>query len=270
MAVYAIGDIQGCYKPFRRLLDKIEFDPANDQLLLTGDLVNRGKKSLKVLRYILKHQYSIRTVLGNHDLHMLCAFEGVPSPRGNDTFDDVLNAPERDSIFDWLRCQPLAIHDEALNILLVHAAVHPLWTLDECLSYAGEVQAALSAPDYRKLLPALYGNKPRRWSADLEGADRLRFVVNVFTRLRYIGLDGRLNFDHAGSPGSQPHELVPWFKHPERVSLTPAIVFGHWSALGLYRKNGVLGLDTGCCWGRSLCAARIDVPHYEFTTENCR
>ncbi len=269
MAAYAIGDIQGCYKPFRRLLDRIEFDPANDQLFITGDLVNRGKDSLKVLRYLMKHESSVRTVLGNHDLHLLAVSEGLAVRRQSDTFEDVLIARDRNDLLDWLRHQPIALHDESLGILMVHAAVHPAWKLGECMRHANEIETRLQGDNYRKFLSRLYGNKPKRWSEQLRGTKRLRCLVNIFTRLRFMNVDGSLSFNHAGAPGSQPVCLVPWFDFPTRTKLSSTIVFGHWSLLGVHSGNGVLALDAGCCWGRSLCAARIDAPEFEFNFERC-
>ncbi len=270
MAVYAIGDVQGCYKQFRRLLDKIEFTPGQDQLMLVGDLVNRGKDSLKVLRFVLKHESSIRVVLGNHDLHLLAASESVPSRRRNDTFFDVLDVPDRSDILYWLRNQPIAVHDRKLDVVMVHAGIHPSWTLRESMDYAAEVETALKGSDYRSFLFKLYGNEPNRWKKNRRGVKRLRFFVNVFTRMRFMKHSGELDFNHVGPPGSQDEGMVPWFNYPSRVPISPTIVCGHWSALGIYNENGVLALDTGCCWGRSLCAARIDVPQFEFTTVRCR
>ncbi len=270
MAVYAIGDVQGCYKQFRQLLDKIEFDPSNDQLYLTGDLVNRGPNSLEVLRYIINNQASIKTVLGNHDLHLLACSEGLSAIRNGHTFDDVLNAPDRSDLIYWLRRQPLAIYNTQLNVLLVHASVYPTWSVQDTLNYAGEVEHTLQSESYSKFLKKLYGNTPQHWSDDLKGNKRLRFIVNVLTRLRYLTRDGKLNFCCSEKPGLQPSHLVPWFKHPSRIKILPKIVFGHWSTLKIYQEDEVLSLDTGCCWGRRLSAARLDSSDINITKVKCR
>lgn len=270
MAVYAIGDIQGCYGHFRRLLDKLEFDPKRDSLLLTGDVVNRGKHSLKVLRYIVKHEASIRMVLGNHEIHMLAASERGRFKRSSDTFGDILKAPDRSDLLHWLRRQPLAMHDPDLNVLLVHAAVHPFWTLQNCLDFSAEVRNVMLGPSYRTFLKKLYGNQPSRWRDDMKRWSRIRYIVNVFTRLRYMSANGKLNFSHTGPPGSQPKRLVPWFRFPSRVDMQPTIVFGHWSSLGIHDADGVLALDTGCCWGNRLSAARVDGRKYKITSVKCK
>lgn len=269
MAVYAIGDIQGCYRQFRELLDKIQFNDRQDLLYLTGDIVNRGPDSLETLRFVVQNQICMKTVLGNHELHLLAASEGFMEPRTLDTFQDILAAPDREELLEWLRMQPMTVFERKLNVILVHAAVHPFWTQDELLQFADEVTQILRSEHYRELLRNLYGNKPRKWSKDLAGWKRIRFIINVLTRLRFVDYKGRLDFDHTGPPGTQAAGLLPWFKHPYRQQLLATIVFGHWSALGVYHDVGILGIDSGCCWGGQLSAVRMDLPEYEYFKVNC-
>ena len=270
MAVYAIGDIQGCYREFRKLLKKIDFQPRRDRLMLVGDLVNRGPDSIGVMRYVLDHQEQIEIVLGNHELHMLVAYEELGEPRLADTFTDVLNAPDCNDIMQWLRLQPLATYNSEMNILMVHAGVYPSWSLEDCLLRAAEASEKLTGKNYRKFLAKMYGNKPNSWSNELSGKKRWRFIVNSFTRMRYLYEDGKLDFSCVLQPGKQPVGLFPWFNFPGRISLATRVVFGHWSSLGLYQDNHVIALDTGCCWGRKLTAIRVDKPELEIIQTKCK
>jgi len=201
---------------------------------------------------------------------MLAFSERSRPMRTGDTIHDIMNSGERGSILDWLRHQPLAIHDESRNILMTHAGVHPLWSLHDCLGYAAEIEDALKGSNYTRLMRNLYGNKPTRLSPNHGRIKRLRFLINSFTRMRYLKLNGKLDLEHVGPPGSQPKNRVAWFEHPSRVPITPTVVFGHWASLGLYNANGVLCLDSGCCWGRSLSAARLDTPKIQITKMRCR
>ena len=259
MAVYAIGDLQGCYDPFRRLLDELAFDPAADTLWLTGDLVNRGPKSLKTLRFVKSLGDSVVTVLGNHDLHLLALAAGAV--RGGQRFatlSNILEAPDRDELIDWLRCRPLAHYDQAMDTLLVHAGTYHGWTAKKTLSRAAEVEQALQGNKYTTLLGKMYGNSPTAWSGKLSGYSRLRFIINCLTRMRMLTKQGHLNFSHSGSPVPVRKKLVPWFEQANRKTADTRIVFGHWSALGLIVLPKLLSLDTGCVWGRQLTAVRID------------
>lgn len=269
MATYAIGDIQGCYSQFRHLLDEIDFCPSKDQLVLLGDLVNRGNESLSVVRFAMKHEQSVNVVLGNHDLFMLSVMEEVAQIRPIDTFSDVLAAPDREEIHEWLCCQPLAIHDSKLNFLAVHAGVHPKWSLSDTMEYAQEIETMLQRTKRKKLLRKMYGNKPRRWSNSLSGWKRLRFILNVLTRMRFISIDGRLDFKEMGACASNKNKLVRWFDYPDRIEIKPTIVFGHWSSLGVFQSPGILAMDSGCCWGRCLSAARLDTKKPEITQILC-
>ena len=253
MAVYAIGDLQGCHDELRA-----RFDPATDRLWLVGDLVNRGPGSLATLRTVRALGESCTTVLGNHDLHLLAVASGAGRGRkAGDTLDEVLAAPDRDELLAWLRTRPLLHHDAALGWTMVHAGLAPQWTLDEALACAREVEAALAA-EPREFFAQMYGNRPDRWSTELAGHERLRFTVNCTTRLRYCGDDGRLLLEPKGPPESAPPGAIPWFRAPGRRTREARIVFGHWSALGWYAGDGVLSLDTGCVWGQRLTAVRLD------------
>jgi bis(5'-nucleosyl)-tetraphosphatase (symmetrical) len=259
MAVYAIGDLQGCYDPFRRLLDKLAFDPDTDRLWLTGDLVNRGPKSLKTLRFVRDLGKSAVAVLGNHDLHLLAVANGIGDPdERKGTLRNLLRADDCDELMEWLRRRPLAHFSKSMNTLMVHAGLHPKWTIRKALARAAEVEAVLQGIDYRDFLPKLYGNTPSRWSGRLTGNKRLRFIVNCLTRIRMIDGSGRLDYSHKGPPDHAGKGLIPWFDAPDARWRGTRIVFGHWSALGLIVKPDLLGIDTGCVWNRELTAIRLD------------
>lgn len=258
MAVYAIGDLQGCYDPFRHLLDELAFDPASDTLWLAGDLVNRGPKSLKTLRFVKSLGDSVITVLGNHDLHLLALAAGqVSGKRRFETLDKILTVSDRDELLDWLRYRPLAHYDESLDTLLVHAGTHQNWDVEMTLQRAAEVEAILQSSD-NTLLGKMYGNEPTAWSEKLSGYKRLRFIINCLTRMRMLTKAGHLNFSHSGSPVPVRKKFIPWFDYANRATADTRIVFGHWSALGLIVMPKLLSLDTGCVWGRQLTAVRID------------
>ncbi len=260
MAVYAIGDLQGCHEEFRTLLDRLRFDPARDRLWLTGDLVNRGPGSLAALRHVRALGDAACVVLGNHDLHLLAvASDPRHRLRRGDTLDEVLAAPDRDELLAWLGSRPLAISDPALGWSMVHAGVPPEWDIAMTLACAAEVEAALAA-DPAGFFASMYGDRPDRWSDALAGAERLRFTVNCLTRLRIVAADGRLLLGFKGPASEAPAGARPWFQVPGRRSAGARIVFGHWSALGYYAADGVACLDTGCVWGGSLTALRLDAP----------
>lgn len=258
MAVYAIGDIQGCYDPFRRLLDKIKFDPQEDRLWLTGDLVNRGPKSLKTLRFVKDLGSAAITVLGNHDLHLLALGNNA---RYSDTHFDslwkVLRADDCDELLDWLRHRPLAHYSKKLNTLMVHAGIPPQWSVTKTLRRAAEIENILSGDKYVKLLKHMYGDRPRRWSGDLQGYARQRFIINALTRTRMIYKDGRLNFTHNGPPDKARKGLLPWFDAKNPAWAGTRIVFGHWAALGLVVEPELVCVDSGCVWGRALTAVKL-------------
>jgi bis(5'-nucleosyl)-tetraphosphatase (symmetrical) len=260
MPTYAIGDIQGCCDELEILLERIEFEPGRDRLWLVGDLVNRGPRSLDVLRLVRRLGSAVTTVLGNHDLHLL-AVALTPGERlkPKDTLGEIFAAPDRDELLDWLRRQPILHHDSALNYTMIHAGLAPDWDFEQARACAAELEAALRDADAaRELFAHMYGDQPDRWSDDLKGMERLRFITNCFTRLRFVRRDGRLALKHKGTIADAPPELVPWFRAPERRTRDLRIVCGHWSALGYYEGDGVLSIDTGCVWGSSLCAVRLD------------
>lgn len=260
MAIYAIGDIQGCHDELQRLLEKIRFDPANDQLWLTGDLVNRGPKSLEVLRFVRQLGDSAITVLGNHDLHLLALWQRQHRHfKSNDTLAQIFAADDCDPLLEWLRHRPLMHYDTRLNTAMLHAGLPPQWGRDDALAHAAEVEAVLQGPRFHEFLGHMYGNKPSRWSDNLSGWDRLRFIVNCFTRLRFCTLDGKLDFKHKGHPDEQVDaDHLPWFRISQRKSRDLPIVFGHWSTLGLYRQDNVQAIDTGCLWGGTLTALNLE------------
>lgn len=259
MAVYAIGDIQGCYDPFRRLLDELGFEPPRDTLWLAGDLVNRGPKSLKTLRFIKKLGDAAITVLGNHDLHFLALQCGAL--RYSDRFQSLqrlLEADDAHELADWLRHRPLAHYDENLDTLLVHAGTHPEWSVMKTLARAAEVEDELRCEDFAELLAKMYGNAPTKWSGKLRGYKRLRFIINCLTRMRMITAQNRLNYAHNGPPWRARKDLLPWFNAKDRQTADTRVVFGHWSQLGLISLPNLVCLDTGCVWGRQLTAMRLD------------
>jgi bis(5'-nucleosyl)-tetraphosphatase (symmetrical) len=258
MAVYAIGDVQGCFDELQALLDKLAFNPQNDCLWFAGDLVNRGPMSLETLRFIKGLGDSAISVLGNHDLHLLAAAYGYPLKNDDHTLDAVLDAPDRDELIDWLRQQPLLHHDAELGFTLVHAGLPPQWDLSLAQQCATEVERQLRGDGIADLLTNMYGNKPKQWADNLDGYNRLRFIINCFTRLRFCDLDGRLNLKSKGPPGSQPEGFYPWYEIPDRASKGLNITFGHWSTLRDYGQPGIYPIDSACLWGGELTALRID------------
>jgi len=256
MSTYAIGDLQGCYYSFLSLLNACAFNPARDRIWLVGDLVNRGPYSLEVLRWLKANQASTITVLGNHDLHALAVHEGLASVHRSDTLDELLTAPDRDQLFDWLRLQNLA-HTED-DYLMVHAGILPQWTAQSAKSLAHEVESVLRGPGYRDFLAHMYGNQPDRWDDDLQGMDRLRIITNAMTRMRICTPDGQMEFRFKGEPQNIPEGYLPWFDVKKRNSKKDTLIFGHWSALGLVLRKRVIGLDTGCLWGGKLSALRLE------------
>ncbi|WP_020565599.1 symmetrical bis(5'-nucleosyl)-tetraphosphatase [Methylosarcina fibrata] len=265
MAIYAIGDIQGCFDELLRLLETVSFDPKADQLWFTGDLVNRGPKSLETLRFVKSLGNSAITVLGNHDLHLLAAASAPAIARKKNSLDPVLEAPDRDELLDWLRHRPLLHYSD--NYCLIHAGLPPQWDLQQALQMARLAEQALRAPDHQVFIGRMYGNEPSLWSPDLTGIARLRFIVNCLTRMRYCDEQGRLDFDHNGPPGTQPDHLMPWFEAPNRKNSELRIVCGHWSSLGYYEGHNCYAIDTGCLWGGQLTALRLGDPVRRFSID---
>lgn len=249
---WVIGDLQGCLEPLLALVSEL---PASAPLWLTGDLINRGPQSLETLRWVIAQGDRVRVILGNHDLHLLAIALGVRKPHRNDTYDDILCAPDRRDLIDWLRAQPLALHQHGW--LMVHAGVLPQWTVAKTLALAEEVSTVLRSPDWAKFIPAMYGNEPAQWSDALTGYDRLRVIVNALTRLRFCDQAGQMEFATKEGVGAAPPGFVPWFDVHARATAATPIVFGHWSALGLINRPDLIAIDTGCVWGRQLSAVRL-------------
>lgn len=275
MPTYAIGDLQGCLDPFETLLDRFSFDPASDRLWLVGDLVNRGPASLTVLRRLmaLADAASLTIVLGNHDLHLLAIAAGARRQGPLDTLDAVLDAPDRDAIVEWLRDQPLAHREtlvdratgRAVDTLMVHAGVLPTWSVDDVMARAREVEGMLRGPGWREALVRAFGNRPDTWSDALAGEERLRFIINALTRLRFCSEDGRIDFEAKDAPGvstgafpAPPAGYRAWFDIESRRSRDARVVVGHWSTLGLLVRDDVVALDSGCVWGGALTAIRLE------------
>jgi bis(5'-nucleosyl)-tetraphosphatase (symmetrical) len=259
MTTWAIGDVQGCYDEYRELLDRIEFDPAHDVVWLVGDLVNRGPRSLDVLRHVHALGRSARLVLGNHELHLLATRFGGHSPHRGDTFQDVLRAPDADELCHWLRRQPLLISDRELGFVMTHAGIPHIWSLAEAEILANEVEAVLRGDGYPEYCRALYGNQPDIWDPALAGMDRWRVITNYFTRMRLVNAAGRLDFAYKGPVAQAPPEWHPWYELRARQPLDAMLLFGHWASLeGHTGTPSVIALDTGCVWGRSLRAFCLD------------
>lgn len=258
MAVFAVGDIQGCYDELRRALDSVGFDPSHDRLWCVGDLVNRGPKSLQVLRFFHQLGDAAICVLGNHDLHLLALVAGNDKHKDESSLDAVMAAGDRDELLHWLRHRPLIHHNPELDFLMVHAGLPPQWDLATALACGREVEAVLRGTDHVDYFMHMYGNKPDQWDPALTGMARWRFITNCLTRLRYCDGEGRLALKEKGPPGSQARGRIPWFEHPARASRGQRIVFGHWSTLGYLARDNVWALDTGCLWGGALTLLRLD------------
>jgi bis(5'-nucleosyl)-tetraphosphatase (symmetrical) len=256
MATYAIGDVQGCFAALQKLLAHIHFNPASDTLWFTGDLVNRGPQSLAVLRFVKDLGEKHITVLGNHDLHLLAVAYGKAQERKGDTLHDILHASDKDELIQWLRMRPL-LHED--KFVMTHAGLAPVWTLEKARMLAREVEAVLRSDALDILLANMYGNQPDLWQDGLVGIERLRCIINYFTRMRFCHADGRLDLTYKGELAGKPQDLLPWFDVPQRVNAQEKIIFGHWAALGGKTSTAnVYPLDTGCVWGNALTALRLE------------
>lgn len=260
MRTFAVGDIQGCLEPLKCLLDRVHFDPAKDRLWLVGDLVNRGPQSLETLRFLFSMRDCLTCVLGNHDLHLLAVAHNIERLKRNDTLQEILEAPDRADLLDWLRRQKLLHYDEQRDIAMVHAGIPPQWTLRKALRLAAEVEQALQ--DDARLLPFLdgmYGNDPACWDKDLHGIERLRVITNYLTRMRFCQPDGTLDLKSKEGVETAPPGFAPWFSYPHRRTHGQKIIFGHWAALeGRCNEAGLCALDTGCVWGGAMTLLNID------------
>ena len=258
MAIYAIGDVQGCFTQLQTLLDKIKFNPAKDTLWFAGDIINRGPDSLETIRFIKSLGDRAITVLGNHDLHLLAVANGRGKQGKKDTIKDILNAPDRKELLDWLILQPLMHYDKKHNVCMVHAGIHPQWSIQQALSYAAEVETVLRGKKSHEFFHHMYGDKPPKWSEKLKGWDRLRFITNVFTRMRYCDEELHLALRDKGAPGKQPPGIHPWFEFENQQIKDTGIIFGHWSTLPNPGIENLYPLDTGCLWGGKLTAIKVN------------
>ncbi|MEX6501843.1 symmetrical bis(5'-nucleosyl)-tetraphosphatase [Pseudomonas zhanjiangensis] len=264
MATYAVGDLQGCLAPLQCLLRRVAFDPSRDRLWLVGDLVNRGPDSLGTLRLLYGMRDAVTCVLGNHDLHLLAVAHNIERLKKSDTLMEILQAPDRDELLDWLRRQKLLHHDAERDIAMVHAGIPPQWSLDKALGYAAEVEQVLLDDTRLPLfLDGMYGNEPARWDENLHGIPRLRVITNYLTRLRFCTADGTLDLKSKEGLGSAPPGYAPWFSHSQRKTRGQKIIFGHWAALqGHCEEPGLHALDTGCVWGGEMTLLNIDSGEY--------
>lgn len=270
MALYMIGDVQGCDQALGNLLERIDFSPSRDSLVLLGDLVNRGPDSAGVLRRVRKLGASARSLLGNHDLHLLGVAHGARKAGRKDTLDDVLAAPDREAMLDWLRHQHMALHEivGGRDLLMVHAGVLPQWNVAQTMALAEEVETVLRGPELGEFVRGMYGNEPARWDDSLVGHARLRAIVNGLTRLRYCTADGLMDFDAKDGAAEPPRGFMRWFDVPGRRAANATVAFGHWSTLGWKTRRDVVSTDTGCVWGGCLSAARVgatldDIEHIQ-------
>jgi bis(5'-nucleosyl)-tetraphosphatase (symmetrical) len=269
MATYAIGDVQGCFTTLMTLLEAIAFDRSRDRLWFTGDLVNRGPQSLKVVRFVKGLGNRAVTVLGNHELHLFAVAYSGRSIKPTDTITDVLAAPDREALLTWLRQQPFLHYDPELNTVMVHAGLPPQWTLRTARACAKEAAARLRSTSFIAFLQHIMGNNAATWPEDRDDPERLPYITNCFTRMRFCDAQGRLEFGSKGPPGTQPEPYLAWFHHAHRACAKTTTVFGHWAALGAYTAPGVYALDTGCVWGQELTAlcletkVRTSIPYAE-------
>ena len=266
MSTYAIGDLQGCYVELLELLNEINFDENNDRLWLVGDIVNRGPMSLECLEFVMSLGDNAQTVLGNHDLHLLAVTQGIRKDHRKDTLQEIIEAEHSHQLLQWVRQQPLFMTDNELGFSMVHAGLPRQWSLQEASERAAEAEGLLRGEDFYGFMQYMYGDSPDQWTDQLSGHDRYRYIINFFTRCRYIDIEGRMNLQEKGPPGTQPESLLPWYAHPERLNRDDPIIFGHWSTVTLgndrdFQRYNVFPLDTGCLWGGKLTAMRLEDKH---------
>lgn len=261
MTTYVVGDIQGCFEPFQCLLEDVGFDPVKDVIWSVGDLINRGPDNLKTLRWFFEYRNSAVVVLGNHDLHLMAVAAGTRKMSNSDNFGDILEASDKDVLLSWLRQQPLVHHEH--GVTLVHAGIPPMWTVEQTLSYAKEVESVLQGPNSSAFFAAMYGNDPIAWSDDLKGMTRLRVITNYLTRMRYCTDKGKLDLVNKGrkpkTDALKGKKVAPWFAHKQRVTAADTIIFGHWASLeGVTNSANAIALDTGCVWGNKMTLLDLD------------
>lgn len=258
MSVYAVGDIQGCYRELMELLERVGFNPKKDKLWVVGDIVSRGPDSKAVLKFLFDNQNAVVNVLGNHDLHLLAIYYGIRKARKGDSIAAILKARQRDDWMQWLRHSPLFHYDKKLDYCMAHAGIAPQWSRKQAIGYAKEVETVLKGRSVKKFLSAMYGNEPVAWDNRLTGYDRLRCITNYFTRMRIVDSHGGLEFSYTGTARLIPEGYHPWFNHPKRKAAFERIIFGHWAALGGYIDAFNFGLDTGCVWGRFMTLMNLE------------
>ena len=263
MSTYAIGDLQGCYAELLELLDAINFDESNDRLWFVGDLINRGPRSLECIEFVKALGDKAITVLGNHELHLLAVANQTRKPHKKDTLNEILSAPNATELLYWVRHRPLLVNDTDLNFTLLHAGVPPQWSMAQTIELAKETETLLQSDGASDFFDQMYGDHPDKWSDSLTGYDRHRFIINSFTRARYVTKSGKLNMSEKGAPGTQDASLVPWYANPKRKTRNDRIIFGHWSTVTLgsdadFNIYNVYPLDTGCLWGGELTAMRLE------------
>ena len=273
MSTYVVGDLQGCLQPLKCLLREVDFNPGKDVLWSVGDIVNRGPKCLKTLRFLYNMRKSLVLVLGNHDLHLLALAAGVRAPNRSDTLDEILQAPDREELLNWLLHQPLIHHEHGHT--LVHAGIPPQWTVKKAIKRAREVEQVLRSPDCVEFLRSMYGNEPAVWSPDLKGMERLRVITNYLTRMRYCTKDGVLDLESKGpSPNLGKQKVSAWFSHPNRKTAQDRILFGHWASIeGHTDSPNAIGLDTGCVWDGALSLYELETAQWtrcQCTAGKCR
>lgn len=259
MATYAVGDIQGCFDPLQCVLDKCQFDPDKDVLWVAGDIVNRGPKSLKTLRFLASLGNSVIAVLGNHDLHLLATAFGCRDYNNRDTLKKVLKAPDRDELLYWMLHRKMIHHDAKLGYTMVHAGIPPQWTLADALNYGSEIESILRSHKFELFFRSMYGNKPDCWDNKLKGAERWRVITNYFTRMRFCTAEGKMEFACTQGADSAPKGYKAWYEHDNRLARNDRILFGHWAALqGKTNNPNAIALDTGCVWGGKLSMLRLE------------
>ncbi len=268
-----VGDIQGCFTDFQKLLDKLHFNPPDDTLWLAGDIVNRGRQSLQCLRYAKNNANYCKIVLGNHDLHLIAAYHQVKPLHKLDTIQEILNAADADELINWLRKQPLMRYQTDLDLAMVHAGIYPTWNIKDALHCAKKAETVLQSDDYLDFIKNMYGNLPNQWplknQKPLQGVDEIRFIINSFTRMRYVTDDCKLNMDYNGDIGTQPSYLSPWFKIKNQQLHNTKVVFGHWSTLRINNPTQFFPIDTGCVWGERLTAMVIEDATPQLLSSTC-
>ncbi|MEP0201391.1 MAG: symmetrical bis(5'-nucleosyl)-tetraphosphatase [Halioglobus sp.] len=263
MSTYVVGDIQGCLQPLKCLLKRVDFNPKADVLWSVGDIVNRGPKCLKTLRFLYKMRKSLVMVLGNHDLHLLAVAAGAREPSKSDTLDEILKAPDREKLLNWLLHRPLIHHEHGYT--MVHAGIPPQWSIKKAIKRGREVEAVLQSAECLAFFRSMYGNEPAVWSKELKGMERLRVITNYLTRMRYCTKDGHLDLESKGaSPNLGSEKVSAWFSHPNRKTKDDKILFGHWAALeGMTDSPNAIGLDTGCVWGGAMSLYCLETQQWE-------